>query len=118
MLLASTAGAGVDVSRVRRTPDAATGVAVISVDAHGENNIIISAGANGTLAPADVAAAADLFEGAAVVCLCLEVGLDTVEAAARQGHDAGATVLLNLSPYAEIPASSGRTLRRPAGERA
>ena len=39
------------------------------------------------------------------MCLCLEVGLDTVEAAARLGHDAGATVLLNLSPYAEIPAS-------------
>ena len=105
MLLASTAGAGVDISRVRRAPDAATGVAVISVDAHGENNIIISAGANGTLAPGDVAASAELFEGASVVCLCLEVGLDTVEAAARLGHDAGATVLLNLSPYAEIPAS-------------
>ena len=105
MLLASTAGAGVDISRVRRTPDAATGVAVISVDAHGENNIIISAGANGTLAPGDVAASAELFEGASVVCLCLEVGLDTVQAAARLGHDAGATVLLNLSPYAEIPAS-------------
>lgn len=105
MLLASTAGAGVDISRVRRTPDAATGVAVISVDAHGENNIIISAGANGTLAPGDVAASAELFEGASVMCLCLEVGLDTVEAAARLGHDAGATVLLNLSPYAEIPSS-------------
>jgi ribokinase len=105
MLLASTAGAGVDISRVRRTPDAATGVAVISVDAHGENNIIISAGANGTLAPGDVVASAELFEGASVMCLCLEVGLDTVEAAARLGHDAGATVLLNLSPYAEIPAS-------------
>ena len=105
MLLASTAGAGVDISRVRRTPDAATGVAVISVDAHGVINIIISAGANGTLAPGDVAASAELFEGASVMCLCLEVGLDTVEAAARLGHDAGATVLLNLSPYAEIPAS-------------
>ena len=105
MLLASTAGAGVDVSRVRRSPEAATGVAVISVDASGENNIIISAGANGTLAPEDVAGSADVFERASVVCLCLEVGLDTVEAAARLGHDAGATVLLNLSPYAEIPAS-------------
>lgn len=105
MLLASTAGAGVDVSRVRRSPEAATGVAVISVDASGENNIIISAGANGTLAPEDVAGSADVFESASVVCLCLEVGLDTVEAAARLGHDAGATVLLNLSPYAEIPAS-------------
>ena len=105
MLLASTAGAGVDISHVRRAPDTATGVAVISVDANGENNIIISAGANGTLTPEDVAASIEVFQGASVVCLCLEVGLATVEAAARLGHDAGATVLLNLSPYAEIPAS-------------
>ena len=100
MLIESTAGAGVDVSRVRRS-DVATGVAVICVDANGENSIIISAGANGTLAPADVDFAA--FRGAAVVCLCLEVGIDTVVAAAQAGHDAGATVLLNLSPYAEVP---------------
>lgn len=103
MLLESTERAGVDVSRVRRAADAATGVAIISVDAAGENSIIISAGANGSLSPADVKAAADVFDDAAVVCLCLEVGLDTVAAAAQAGHDAGATVLLNLSPYAEVP---------------
>lgn len=102
MLLASTAGAGVDISQVRTSGSAATGVAVIAVDQHGENNIIISAGANGTLSPADVGAAADAFDDAAVVCLCLEVSPETVEAAARRGHDAGATVLLNLSPYAGI----------------
>ncbi len=76
-------------------------VTLIGVDANGENSIIISAGANGTLAPADVDFAA--FRDAAVVCLCLEVGIDTVVAAAQAGHDAGATVLLNLSPYAEVP---------------
>jgi ribokinase len=103
MLLSSAAGAGVDISHVRTSHSAATGVAVIAVDAQGENNIIIAAGANGTLAPADVAAAADEFDGASVVCLCLEVRLETVEAAARAGHDAGATVLLNPSPYGEIP---------------
>ena len=102
MLLASVAGAGVDVSRVRRAADVETGVAVITVDAAGENSIVISPGANGTVVPDDVVAARDVFDGAAVVCLCLEVGLDAVEAAARSGHDAGATVLLNLSPYAPV----------------
>ncbi|MFP3548265.1 ribokinase, partial [Rhizobium sp. SIMBA_035] len=63
----------------------------------------ISAGANGTLAPSDVEAASGAFADVAVVCLCLEVGIDTVTAAAQAGHDAGATVLLNLSPYAEVP---------------
>ena len=102
MLLASVAGAGVDVGHVR-TSSEPTGVAVIAVDAGGENNIIISAGANGTLSPKDVAEAADVLEAAAVVSLCLEVGTETVLAAAQAGHDAGAQVLLNLSPYAEIP---------------
>jgi ribokinase len=101
MLLSSADGAGVHVGHVRSVHEP-TGVAVIAVDADGENNIIISAGANGTLSPADVAAAADAFDGAAVVCMCLEVNPETVEAAARAGHDAGATVLLNLSPYAPI----------------
>jgi ribokinase len=102
MLITSASGAGVDVGHVRAAA-AETGVAVIAVDAHGENNIIISAGANGTLSPADVAAAADVIDAAAVVCLCLDVSLETVLAAAQAGHDAGATVVLNLSPYAEIP---------------
>ncbi|GAA1770311.1 ribokinase [Pseudarthrobacter sulfonivorans] len=102
MLITSASGAGVHLGHVRTAP-AETGVAVIAVDANGENNIIISAGANGTLSPADVAAAADVINGAAVVCLCLEVSMETVLAAAQAGHDAGATVVLNLSPYTEIP---------------
>ncbi|MGW6173985.1 ribokinase [Arthrobacter sp. NPDC055138] len=102
MLLASVAGAGVDVSRVRRAAGVETGVAVITVDSAGENSIVISPGANGTVGPDDVVAAREVFDDAAVVCLCLEVGLDAVEAAARSGHDAGATVLLNLSPYAPV----------------
>jgi ribokinase len=102
MLLSSAARAGVDVGHVRTSYEP-TGVAVIAVDAGGENNIIISAGANGTLSPADVAEASDVMAEAAVVSLCLEVGMETVLAAARAGHDAGATVLLNLSPYGEVP---------------
>lgn len=103
MLKASTSAAGVDISHVRTSTAEATGIAVIAVDSRAENSIIISAGANGTLAPLDVTASADAFAGASVVCLCLEVSLKTVVAAARSGHGAGATVLLNLSPYGEIP---------------
>lgn len=102
MLLASAATAGVDVGHVRISYEP-TGVALIEVDSTGENSIVISAGANGTLSPADVVEASDVLAEAAVVCLCLEVGMETVLAAAKAGHDAGATVLLNPSPYAEIP---------------
>ena len=36
--------------------------------------------------------------------LCLEIPVETVLAAARAGHDAGACVIVNLSPYAAVPA--------------
>lgn len=100
MLRDSVLAAGADISQLRTVTEP-TGVAVISVDSHGENSIIISAGANGTLSPAHVAAAD--FSGAGVVCLCLEVSSETVLAAARAGHDAGATVMLNLSPFGAVP---------------
>ena len=45
---------------------------------------------------------AHALDGADVLCLCLEVPVDTVIAAARLGRAAGATVLLNLSPYAVV----------------
>lgn len=102
LLVKAASDAGVDASRVLRRPDTATGTAMIVVDAAGENTIIVSPGANGTLTGAELPA--DLFDGAAVLCLSLEVPLETVTAAARAGHDAGAVVLLNLSPYREVPA--------------
>jgi ribokinase len=104
LLLDSAARAGVDTAHVRRVDGQSTGIAAISVDARGENSIIVAAGANGLLAPADIDAAEAAFAGAAVVCLCLESPLETVLAAARAGRRAGACVLLNLSPYLQVPA--------------
>ncbi|WP_312180389.1 ribokinase [Arthrobacter sp.] len=102
LLVKAASDAGVDASRVLRRPETATGTAMIVVDAAGENTIIVSPGANGTLGRAELPA--DLFDDAAVLCLSLEVPLETVTAAAKAGHDAGVTVLLNLSPYREVPA--------------
>jgi ribokinase len=101
MLLDSLSAAGVDASRVRRHPTEPTGVALISVDSAAENTIVIAPGANGTLDPEDVDPAA--FTAAAVVCLCLEVPMATVVAAAAAGRAARALVVLNPSPYAPLP---------------
>ncbi|WP_245643629.1 ribokinase [Sanguibacter suarezii] len=102
LLLDAAARAGVDTTSVVRLDGVATGTAVISVDARGENSIIISPGANGHLTPEYLGE--DFFAGAAVLCLCLEVSLETVTAAARHARDAGAQVLLNLSPYQPVGA--------------
>ncbi len=93
--------AGVNVSSVHRLADHATGTAMIVVNADGENTIIISPGANGALTPDQ--ATASLPTTAAVLCLCLEVPLPTVVAAAKAGRQAGLQVVLNLSPYQDVP---------------
>ena len=101
LLRDSVTAAGVDTTLVAVREGVATGTAVITVDAAGENTIVISAGANGTLTPEDVPP--DVFADAGVLGLCLEVSIDVVLAAARAAHEAGVTVLTNLSPFGAVP---------------
>ena len=103
MLVQAAGRDGIDTDSIVRIPDVPTGVAVIEVDANGENSIVVFPGANGQLAPHHVELEADRLAAAAVVCLCLESPLETVTAAARRGHRAGTTVVFNLSPYLEVP---------------
>ncbi|GAA2392534.1 ribokinase [Nonomuraea africana] len=97
-LVAGLAAEGVSVEHVVES-EGASGVALITVDADGDNSIIVSPGANARLTPADVAAAADLLGGAAVVSLMLEIPLETVTAAARAARRA----VLNASPPRPLP---------------
>lgn len=94
---------GIDVGAVSELPGVATGTAVIVVDAEGENSIVVSPGANSRIDAELVDSHESWFEDAAVVCLCLEIPVDGVLAAARRGHAAGAQVVVNLSPYEEVP---------------
>ncbi|MEU4546284.1 ribokinase [Nonomuraea dietziae] len=97
-LVAGLAAEGVGVDHVKES-EGASGVALITVDAEGDNSIIVSPGANARLTPADVVAAGDLVSGAEVVSLMLEIPLDTVMAAARAARRA----VLNASPPRELP---------------
>ena len=65
--------AGVDLTRVKLA-EATTGVALITVDAAGENEIVVAPGANAELHPADV----ELPDCDGVLCQ-LEIPLETVE---------------------------------------
>ena len=56
-LRAGLAAEGVDASGVRVVAGAASGVALITVDAAGENSIAVAAGANGLAGPDEVTAA-------------------------------------------------------------
>lgn len=102
MLRERAAAAGVDVATVEVLPDVVTGQAIIPVDDAGENVIILIPGANGVIRPEHIPA--EEYADAAVVCLSLEVPMAVVQRAAALGAGAGATVLLNASPFRPLPA--------------
>ena len=91
------AAEGIDTSRIARL-GAPTGVALIAVDAAGENQIAVASGANAELSPAAVEAALDGAPEGAVALLGLEVPDATVLPAARAARAAGLTVVLNPAP--------------------
>ncbi len=100
MLRSALDGDGVDTRHLLTTADVPNGVALISVAADGDNAIVVSPGANGRVAPADIEAAGAILDTAAVTLLQLEVPLDAVAAAAAR---AGGTVILNPAPAPPEP---------------
>jgi ribokinase len=89
---------GVDVTHVRVDATAPTGLAMIAIDAAGQNQIVVVPGANGSFNPAALTAAHHSVADAAVVLLQLEIPLPTVQTAARIAREAGAIVILDPAP--------------------
>lgn len=79
-----------------------TGTAQITVDASGENAIVVDSGANADLTGLSTPEAA-LVEGATVLLLQLEIPLATVVEAARTARAAGTTAVLNAAPIGPLP---------------
>jgi len=102
-LLDNLAAAGVDHTFVVQDPGAATGVALIVVDAAGQNSIVVASGANMRLSPADVEAAETVIAAADVLLLQLETPLETVIRAAQIARAHGVTVILNPAPARPLP---------------
>jgi ribokinase len=94
---------GVDTSRVLVTHDRPTGHALITVDAKGENTVVVSAGANGAVSPVDVTEWDDVIAGADVLLAQLELPLPTVVTAVRAARTHGVRVVLNAAPAADLP---------------
>jgi ribokinase len=101
-LIEALEAAEVDASRVVRTPGAATGMALITVDQRGENAIVVSPGANSRVTPQDVDSAQEILGSARVLLLQLEIPLEAVAAAARA---ASGTIVLNPAPARPLPRS-------------
>ena len=96
MAHALAAEAGIDL-RAAPTIER-TGTAGIFVDAHGNNSIVVGAGANAALGAAFIDAQRARIEAAAVVLVQLESPLAAVERALALARGAGATTILNPAP--------------------
>ena len=83
---------------MRVSGTAATGTAIIAVDDLGENQIIVSPGANSGLTAADVEAGLAAVQAGDVVVLQLEIPTALVRQAARTARSRGAFVILNAAP--------------------
>ncbi len=93
---------GIDCTAVARIEDAASGVAVITVDDRGENQIAVAPGTNLLLDQGAVASQiATLHPG--LVLAVLEIPMAVVLAAARGARDYGAQLLLNAAPAQPLP---------------
>jgi ribokinase len=90
----------VDVSMVASLPGQSTGMALILVDATGENEIAVVPGANGAIETGyvrDCLSRLGPLNGD-VMLVCNEVPLHVVREALICGHAAGATTVLNPAP--------------------
>ncbi|HEV2873393.1 MAG TPA: ribokinase [Actinomycetota bacterium] len=99
-LLGSLEADAVDTSQVRVVAGVPSGIALITVSEDGENQIVVSPGANARLTPDDVGQAGAALGAAAVTLLQREVPLEAVAAAARAARG---TVALNPAPVRDLP---------------
>jgi len=99
---------GVDVSELSTLDDAVTGVALILVDAGGENSIAVAGGANAALTPDHVRTALARLRPAPgdVVLVGHEVPTATCAAALLAGRGGRATTILNPAPATGLDAST------------
>jgi ribokinase len=95
-LRAGLAAEGVDASGVRVVAGAASGVALITVDAAGENSIAVAAGANGRAGLDEVTAAFAAPCDALVASAEIPAGV--LAGVLGRAREAGATCVLNLAP--------------------
>ena len=92
---------GVDVTGVRTVASTSSGIALITVDAAGENSITVAPGANGLAGAPEVSAA--FAAPADVLVLSAEIPVPVLAAALDRARAAQVTPVLNLAP---VPAGA------------
>ena len=94
----------IDTTLVQRLPGTPTGRALITVDEHAENSIVVVPGANGSITPTAPAPAR-------VVIAQLEIPVNVVLDAFAHAAAAGAVTILNPAPAHDVPDALLRNTR-------
>ncbi len=94
---------GVHIEGVLEKPQVSSGVAVITLNNTGENNIIIIPGANGLVGAANLSYLESLLPQCSTLLMQLEIPLEAVLGAARLAHQRGVRVILDPAPAHPLP---------------
>lgn len=89
---------GINTDFVFTDIENSSGVALILVDAKGENSIAVASGANGNLQISEVTKAIEQISTNDTVLLQLEIPISTVEFTIKKCYEKGAKVILNPAP--------------------
>jgi ribokinase len=94
---------GIDISAIAIADVAPTGVALITLNAEGENTIVVASGANALLSEDDIANAGFVFADAGYIITQLETPIRTIEYLATIAKVESKKLILNPAPAALIP---------------
>jgi len=89
---------GINTAHVRIVEGVSSGVAPIFVEPNGQNRIIVVKGANDTLKPADVDAAAEALRSADTIVLQFEIPLETIYYAVEFARKHRIRCIVNPAP--------------------
>lgn len=101
---------GIHTDHIFTAASLPSGVALITVNGQGQNEIVVASGANLALSEADIQKATAPLETADLVLMQLEVPLATVEYAVQLAKSKGKRVILNPAPAQPLPESMYRNL--------
>ena len=93
---------GIDVTSAKVIKDAASGVALITVNAHGENEIVVASGTNATLSPIYISEVVEKMKNDALFLTQLETPLDTTAYLARHCKLTNQQLIINPAPAQEL----------------
>nr|WP_309098372.1 ribokinase [Fredinandcohnia onubensis] len=94
---------GTDTSYIEKVRGVSSGVAVISVNAKGDNSIVVSPGANDHVTPEYVRQHEQVIRKAKLVMIQLEIPLEAVIEVANIAHAHNVPVMLDPAPARKLP---------------